>query len=151
MCNACHIFTEFLLYSRSCHIHDLTSFWTLEYSNTYSKSSFLNVVVKSIKDIFKKTNIYTMPRCLFCCFYSVVSNFLRSHGLQHARPPCPSLSPEFDQTPVHWVSDAIQPSHPLSSPSPALSLSQHQGLFQWVGSSHYVHPSWKLACWAHTV
>ena len=39
--------------------------------------------------------------------------------------------PEFAQTHVHWVSDAIQPSHPLPSPSPpALSLSQHQGLFQ---------------------
>ena len=39
--------------------------------------------------------------------------------------------PEFTQTHVHWVSDAIQPSHPLSSPSPpALNLSQHQGLFQ---------------------
>ena len=44
---------------------------------------------------------------------------------------------EFAQIHVHWVSDAIQPSHSLSSPSPpALNLSQHQGLFQWVGSSH---------------
>ena len=40
---------------------------------------------------------------------------------------------------VHWVSDIIQPSHPLSSPSPpALNLSQHQGLFQWVSSLHQV-------------
>ena len=47
--------------------------------------------------------------------------------------------PEFTQTHVHWVGDAIQPSHPLSSPSPpALNLSQHQGLFQWVSSSHQV-------------
>ena len=47
--------------------------------------------------------------------------------------------PEFAQIYVHWVSDAIQPSHPLSSPCPlALNLSQHQGLFQWVGSSHQV-------------
>ena len=45
--------------------------------------------------------------------------------------------PEFTQIPVHWVSDAIQPSHPLLSHSPlAFSLSQHQGLFQWVSSSH---------------
>ena len=43
---------------------------------------------------------------------------------------------EFTQTHVHWVSDAIQPSYLLSSPSPpAFNLSQHQGLFQWVGSS----------------
>ena len=47
--------------------------------------------------------------------------------------------PEFTLTYVHWVSDAIQPSHPLSSPSPpALNLSQHQGLFKWVSSSHQV-------------
>jgi len=46
---------------------------------------------------------------------------------------------EFTQTHVHWVGDAIQGSHPLSSPSPpALNLSQHQGLFQWVNSSHEV-------------
>ena len=45
--------------------------------------------------------------------------------------------PELVQTHVHWVGDAIQPSHPLSSLSPpAFNLSQHQGLFQWVSSSH---------------
>ena len=47
--------------------------------------------------------------------------------------------PEFVQTHVHWVGDAIQPSHPLSSSSPpAFNLSQHQGLFQWVGLVHQV-------------
>ena len=46
---------------------------------------------------------------------------------------------ESTQSHVHRVGDAIQPSHPLSSPSPpALNLSQHQGLFQWVNSSHQV-------------
>ena len=47
--------------------------------------------------------------------------------------------PEFTQTHVHWLSDAIQQSHPLSfPPPPAFNLSQHQGLFQLVGSSHQV-------------
>ena len=47
--------------------------------------------------------------------------------------------PEFTQTHVHWVGDAIQPSNPLSSPfPPALNPSQNQGLFQWVGSLHQV-------------
>ena len=47
--------------------------------------------------------------------------------------------PEFTQTHVHRVGDAIQPSHPLSSPSPpTFNLSQHQGLFKWVSSSHQV-------------
>ena len=58
-----------------------------------------------------------------------------------SRPGFPVLHylPEFVQTQVHWVSDAIQPSHPLSRPSSlALSLSQHQGLFHWVGTSHQV-------------
>ena len=45
--------------------------------------------------------------------------------------------PESIKTHVHWVGDTIQPSHPLSSPSPpALNLSQHQGLFKWVSSSY---------------
>ena len=46
--------------------------------------------------------------------------------------------PELAQTHVHWVGVVIQPSRPLSSPSPAFNLSQHQGLFQWVSSSHQV-------------
>ena len=47
--------------------------------------------------------------------------------------------PEFAQTHVHQVNDAIQPSHPLSPTSPpSLNLFQHQGLFQWVSSSHQV-------------
>ena len=69
--------------------------------------------------------------------------------------PCPSLCDPMDcstpgfpvhqqllelaRTHIHWVCDAIQPSHPLSSPSPSASnLSQHQGLFQWVSSLHQV-------------
>ena len=56
--------------------------------------------------------------------------------------------PESTQTHVHWVGDAIQPSHPLSSPSPpALNLSQHQDRFQWVSSFHQVtlHIRWLFA------
>ena len=46
--------------------------------------------------------------------------------------------PESTQTHVHCISDAIQPSHPLSSPSPTFNLSQYQGLFQWVSPLHQV-------------
>ena len=54
--------------------------------------------------------------------------------------------PEFTQTHVHRVSDAIQPSHPLSSPSPpAPDPSQHQGLFQWVNSLHEVAKYWSFS------
>ena len=54
--------------------------------------------------------------------------------------------PELAQTRVHRVSDAIQPSHPLSSPSPpAFNLAQHQGLFKCVSSSHQVAKCWSLS------
>ena len=53
--------------------------------------------------------------------------------------PVPHCIPEWAQTHVHWVGDVIQPSHPLFPPSPlAFNLSQLQGLFQWVDSSHQV-------------
>ena len=53
---------------------------------------------------------------------------------------------EFVQTHVHWVINAIQPSHPLLSPSPPVfNLSQHQGLFQWVGASHLVAKYWSFS------
>ena len=61
--------------------------------------------------------------------------------MNHSTPGLPvhHQLPELAQTHVHWVGDAIQPSHPLLSPSPpVLNLSQHQGLFQWVNSSHQV-------------
>ena len=62
---------------------------------------------------------------------SVVYDSLQPHEPQHARPPCPSPTSRVRQTHVHRVRDVIQPSHPLSSPSPpALNLSLHQGLFK---------------------
>ena len=68
---------------------------------------------------------------------SVMSNSFRTHGLQHARLPCPSLSPGVCSN--SSIESAIQPSHPLSSPSPpAFNLFPNQSLFQWVGSSHQV-------------
>ena len=68
--------------------------------------------------------------------HSVVSDSLQPHESQH---PVHHQLPEFTQTHVHRVSDAIQPSHPRSCPSsPALNPSQHQSLFQWVNSSHEV-------------
>ena len=69
---------------------------------------------------------------------SVVSSSLGPHESQHARPPCPSTTPGVHSDSCPSVSDAIQPSHPLSSPSSAPNPSQHQSLFQWVNSSNEV-------------
>ena len=78
---------------------------------------------------------------LICCCLVTQSFMTLCHPMDCSTQGFPVLHhlPELAQTHVHWVGDAIQPSSPLSSPSsPALNLSQHQGPFQWVGSSHQV-------------
>ena len=90
--------------------------------------SNLDNILKS-RDITLPTNVRLVSSVLFS--HSVVSDSLPPHEPWHARPPCPSPSPGVYPTHVHRVNHAIQPLHPLSSPSPpALNLSQHQGLFQ---------------------
>ena len=97
---------------------------------------------------------WTHTDCLVLRRLSLWSHCLRETGkyFSSATQSCPTLCdpmnhstpgpsvhhklPEFTKTHIHWVGDAIQSSHPLSSPSPAPSPSQHQGLFQWVNSSH---------------
>ena len=69
---------------------------------------------------------------------SVVSDSLRLHRLQHVRLPRPSPAPGACLNSCPLGQCAIQPSYPLSSPSPAFNLSQHQGLFQRVSSLHQV-------------
>ena len=69
--------------------------------------------------------------------HSVVSDSLWPMDCSTPGLPVHHQLPEFIQTHVHWVGDAIQWSHPLSYSSlPAFNLSQHQGLFKWVSSSH---------------
>ena len=94
---------------------------------------------KSLLETPKRTEPCSNKKMNFCYIKpfssvqlsrSVVSDSLQPHGLQHATPPCPSPTPGVAQTHVHSVGDAIQPSHPLSSPSPALSLFPASGSFQ---------------------
>ena len=79
-----------------------------------------------------KSRVYSVQ------FSSVVSDSLGPHGLQHTRPSCPPLTPRVypNSCPLSWWC------HPTISssvvPSPAFNLSQHQGLFKWVSSSHEV-------------
>ena len=94
-----------------------------------SKSSYSSLLAPTPK-ILKDCCCSVTKSCSTLCdpMNSSTSGFLVLHYLL-----------EFVQTHVCWVSDAIQPSHPLSSPSlPAFNLSHHQGLFQWVSSSHQV-------------
>ena len=97
---------------------------------------------------FQFPSLLVSGKCIFFTFLSSVqfSSVTQScptlcNPMNHSTP---GLSvhhqlPESTQTHAHRVSDAIQPSHPLSSPSPpAPNPSQHQGVFQWVNSSHEV-------------
>ena len=86
-------------------------------------------------------------KLIFCLRYQVQFSSVTPSCLTFCDPmdcsmpgfPVHHQLPELAQTQVQWVSDAIQPSHPLSSPSPpAFNLAQHQGLFQWISSSHQV-------------
>ena len=75
-----------------------------------------------------------------------MSNSLWPHGLQHARPPCPSPPPEFFPSSHpwnRWCHPAIY--HLMLSFPSALKLSQHQGLFQWVGCSHQMLNYWSFS------
>ena len=83
---------------------------------------------------------YTHPCIHLCCSVTKSCSTLRN-PIDHSTSglPNPHHLPEFAQVHVHWISDAIQSSHPLSPSSPsAFTLSQRQGLFHWIGCSHQV-------------
>ena len=86
-------------------------------------------------------HFYASTKLFLITISSVQSCPTLCDPMNHSIPGLPvhHQLPEFTQTHVHRISDAIQPSHPLSSPSPpAPNPSQHQSLFQWVNSSHEV-------------
>ena len=129
---------------------------------------FLGVVIfQSCLDLW--LHVFNLFRVIFTHFDMCLQGLVRSraiHSLGHVSAsmkyqfsslaqscltPCDPMDystpgfpvhhqlPQPTQTHVHWVGDAIQPSHPLLSPSPpTFSLSQHQGFFKWVSSSHQV-------------
>ena len=112
--------------------------------NNARLSNVLCIVLIWEKNVFDFTHIkYKTCLCQDSdCYCSVTKSCLTLwEPMDCSTPgfPVPHYFPEFAQTQVHWVSDAIQPSHPLSPPSPpALNLCQHQSLFQWVGCLHQV-------------
>ena len=134
----------------------LTATWTSFYFSSYLledfssslsiwklKLLFLNVCKSSdlerfIYGVLKITDVFKKDGC--CCSVTESCPTL-CNPMDCSTPGFPVFHYllKLPQTHVHRVGDAIQPSHPLSSPSPlAVSLCQHQGLSQWVSSSHQV-------------
>ena len=106
----------------------------LQFSHLFfhSPQSFLLAIQIILNFILRIISIQSVQ---FSC--SVMSDSLYPMNHSMSGLPFHHQLPESTQIHVHWVDDTIQPSHLLSSPSPpALNLSQHQGLFQWVSSSH---------------
>ena len=144
------IVKSWTLLSMHEHTHTHTEHNIEEYKLSSHKLIILKVkwLIKwTFQEAIKHFHIYSreyISSIQFSC--SVVSDSLWPHGLQHVRPPCPSPTPRVYPNYVHWTSDAIQPSHPLSSPSPPIfSLCQHQGLFKWVNSLHQVAKYWSFS------
>ena len=107
------------------------NFWLSHYHFDHRFCLFQHNVIQAMK-------VYD---CVFRCHSVTKLCLTLCDPMNCSTPGFPVLHylSEFAQTLVHWASDAIQPSHPLSPASPlALNLSQHQGLFQWVDSLHQV-------------
>ena len=84
-------------------------------------------------------SVFSMPSMLCCSVTQSCPTLCDPKDGRMPDFPVHHHLPELAQTHIHWVGDAIQPSHPLLSPSPpALNLSQHQRLFKWVSSLHQV-------------
>ena len=128
----------------------MTSYWIcLSVSDSFHSAKYSPSL--SLAAVFTFTFSIPLYMFLFCFVFLVdpikfspYINFQFSSATQSRPTLCDPMNrstpglpvhyqlPESTQTHVHWVGDAIQPSHPLSSPSPpALDLSQHQGLFKW--------------------
>ena len=117
--------------------------WTFSQSHISFSDSFLLPPSSTAKDPLIPLDLPRKSRTFFlsepCCSVARLGPTLCDP--MDCTTPCFSVHhhlPKLAQTHVHWVGDAIQPSHPLSSLSSTLNLSQHQGLFQWVGYSHQV-------------
>ena len=129
-----HFFIKLVVYShRTCRSKGERFIWGLFPIFSY----WLKFILLKVWPLF----LYTFM--LYSVQFSSVAQSCTTlcDSMNHSAPGFPVHHQilELAQTHVHWVGDAIQPSHPLSPPSPpTLNLSQHQGLFQWVGSSHQV-------------
>ena len=128
-----YLFKEYKINNSLHSLNTFGRYWHISFHNTESHSPVCLEILKCINGLISKILFAVVVQSLSCV------QFFETPGLQHTRLPFLHYLPEFVQTQVHWVSDAIQPSHPLLTPSPpAFNLSQHQGLFQGVSSSYQV-------------
>ena len=128
-------------------VQHLVVIWGLSWEEVNSSISNMPSCLCSPKFDFNSRNMFffsfiPFPKLLLLFFScSVMSNFLHPSNMQGFSVLHYLL--ELVQTHLHWASDAIQQSHPLFPPSPlASNLFYHQGLFQWVSSSHQVAKDW---------
>ena len=121
-----HCITESLCPFTSLFLFLSVSFWPL--ANTLLLSLSLSFFFFFLIEVSVQFSSGTLL-CLTLCDH--VNRGTPGLPVHHQLPEC-------TQTHVHWVGDAIQPSHPLSSPSPVLNLLPHQDLFKWVSSWHQV-------------
>ena len=113
----------------------ISLFWPSSFSESILVNQVWSFLV--LTAFFPSMLRKSFPAYLVLFSHSVVSDSLRLMDCSMPDLPVLHYLPELVQTHVHWVGDAILPSHPLPSLSPTdFNLSQHQGLFQWVGSSH---------------
>ena len=126
-------------------LHSFERIYSIVWITVYLINPFLGYFQYSIITNYPAMKIHVHPslcRWLEYYFCSVTQSCPTvCNPMDCSTPVFPGLHclPEFAQTYVHWVSDAIQPSYPLSPLSPlALNSSQYQGLFQWVGFLHQV-------------
>ena len=141
LCNFC---TEGIKNNCKC----LNEIETMNSNKLLNRESVTFIKNKLIVSFLKNANVILNTQCLTHIplhrsvqFNSVTQSCLTLSDPMDCRTPGLPVHhqlQEFTLTHVHWVSDAIKPSHPPSSPSPAFKLSQHQGVFKWVSSSHQV-------------
>ena len=119
--------------------------WTFSQNHISFSNSFLLLPSSTSKDPLIPLDLPRKSRTFFlsehCCYCSIAQLGPTLCDPMDCSTPGFSVLhhlPDFAHIHIHWVSDAIQPSHPLSSPSSTLNLSQHQGLYQWVA----IHIRW---------
>ena len=128
---------HFVLHSQTCLLLQVSLDFLLSHSNPLWWKGHLLLLLLSVLEGFASLHQFTSVQ--FSSVAQSCPTLCNPMNLSTPGLPVHHQLPEFTQTHVHRVSDAIQPSRPVSSPSPpAHNPSQHQSLFQWVNSSHEV-------------